>query len=77
MLIPPGPMIFISTELPNPPGARHRRSQRSCRISIIGNKWIPKVFGLWRVQGEPWPCFLEMTTKRGWSILSNESSSGR
>jgi hypothetical protein len=51
MLIPPGPIIFISTELPNPPGARHRRSQRSCRIAIIGNKWIPKVFGLWRVQG--------------------------
>ena len=23
MLIPPGPIIFISTELPNPPGARH------------------------------------------------------
>jgi hypothetical protein len=35
MLIPSD--LIIRRELPDPDGARRRRSQRSCLISIIGN----------------------------------------
>ena len=49
MLIPSD--LVICRELPDPHGARHRRSQSSCLTSIFGNKWFPKALGLWRVQG--------------------------
>src|SRR5271166_2609489 len=66
MLIPTDPMIC--TELPDPHGARHRRSQRSGRIS----EWFPKAEGLWRVQGGALALLSWNGHQRGRCLLSNE-----
>jgi hypothetical protein len=62
MLIPPGPIIC--------PNWLNPWSQSSTVTTLVldldhRNKWFPKAFGLWRVQGGARTCLLALVTNEG------------